>query len=110
MQKPTCILIVDDEPDILDALQDVLSSFDYEVLTAERPSLALEMVGKKQVDIVICDINMPVLNGYGFITGYSKHFADQLSLLNWILDHFISMIVFASKLPCEVTSTLYTDS
>lgn len=63
MNKPTCILIIDDEPDILDALRDILSSFDYDVLIAEKPSIALDIVSRKQVDVVICDINMPEMDG-----------------------------------------------
>jgi CheY-like chemotaxis protein len=35
-----------------------------------------ESSNQQHPDIIICDINMPVLDGYGFICGYSKHFAD----------------------------------
>ena len=33
---------------------------------------------KPHPDIIVCDINMPILDGYGFIKGCSEHFAEQI--------------------------------
>lgn len=63
MLKPPSILLVDDEPDILEAMKDVLVPLGYEVSCAQDPLVALDIAGKQQLDIVITDINMPGMDG-----------------------------------------------
>lgn len=60
------ILIVDDEPIILSGIKFLLDwqSLGCEICaTARNGKAALESIGALSPDIVICDINMPVLNG-----------------------------------------------
>ncbi len=59
----TKILIVDDEKDILDVLRDRLEQEFSEILVASNGSEAVEIADEKRPNIVIMDINMPVLNG-----------------------------------------------
>jgi len=51
------ILVVDDNPDILDALDLLLSLYDYEVITAITIKDALMAVSHKKLDLVIQDMN-----------------------------------------------------
>jgi len=51
------ILIVDDNPDILEALELLLSLHGYSVLTADNEKQALMAVSHQQVDLVIQDMN-----------------------------------------------------
>ena len=53
----TQILIVDDNPDILEALELLLSLHGYRVLTAENDKQALMAVAHQSVDLVIQDMN-----------------------------------------------------
>ena len=53
----TQILIVDDNPDILEALELLLSLHGYRVLTAENEKQALLAVSHQRVDLVIQDMN-----------------------------------------------------
>lgn len=53
----TQILIVDDNPDILEALELLLSLHGYRVLTAENEKQALMAVAHQSVDLVIQDMN-----------------------------------------------------
>jgi CheY-like chemotaxis protein len=57
------ILIVDDEPDIRDALSRHFRFMGYQVDTAANGNLALEHMEKVKVDIVISDIMMPERDG-----------------------------------------------
>lgn len=57
------ILVVDDEPLILEGLQRILASRDYEVLMARGGGDALIAIGKQQFDIILLDLGMPDLNG-----------------------------------------------
>jgi CheY-like chemotaxis protein len=59
------ILIVEDEPDIRRITNKYLVSEKYEVVEAENGLHGLELAYQVKPDLVICDINMPVLDGYG---------------------------------------------
>ncbi len=59
------ILIIDDEPDILDVVQSILEDFGYHILIANNGKEALDIADKFDGDIhlVILDMFMPVLDG-----------------------------------------------
>lgn len=57
------ILIVDDEPEILSALDTHCALLGYETKTTNDPLEALELVQMEKFHIVLTDINMPKMNG-----------------------------------------------
>jgi two-component system alkaline phosphatase synthesis response regulator PhoP len=57
------ILIVDDEPDILDLLEYNLSSRDYTVERASDGKEAIERASELEPDLIILDVMMPGMNG-----------------------------------------------
>ncbi|HEX9125209.1 MAG TPA: response regulator [Methylomirabilota bacterium] len=57
------ILVVDDDPGMLDTLMDVLSATGYETSVAASGNAALEMAQAGTFDLVLMDIQMPGLNG-----------------------------------------------
>lgn len=62
--KPaTTILVVDDEPIIRDSLAEYLGSQGFALRTAANGEDALAMAGKERFDVVLCDINMPGIDG-----------------------------------------------
>ncbi len=65
-QRPSLIMIVDDEKEILDLLEELIKSGDDEVsiTKAESGVEALLMIGEKKPDLLILDIMMPGMNGY----------------------------------------------
>lgn len=60
-------LIVDDEDHITELVQDVLGDSGYHTDRAGDGSPAIELLKKKEYDIVICDLHMPGLDGRGLI-------------------------------------------
>jgi PAS domain S-box-containing protein len=58
------ILIVDDEDDIRDFLQYLLTDFVEEVSSVESGRKALEFLSRHHVDLVLSDINMPEMDGF----------------------------------------------
>ena len=63
MSKPL-ILLVDDEADLVWAIQQHLRDADYEVLTARDGLEALSVAQRHNPDLVILDIGLPYLNGF----------------------------------------------
>lgn len=61
--KPAKILLVDDEPDILEILEHNLSREGYEVSTASNGEEGLKKAKKMRPDLIILDIMMPVMDG-----------------------------------------------
>ena len=61
------VLTVDDSRTILAMLHHTLSNAGFEVLQAEDGEKGLEVLKNESVDVVITDINMPVMDGIEFI-------------------------------------------
>lgn len=57
------VLCVDDEPQVLSALQRTLRHEPYEVVTAAEPDLAMDCLDRLPVDVVIADERMPGIAG-----------------------------------------------
>jgi len=57
------ILVADDDPALLEALQEYLESEGYEVGTALDGNRALDMGGNGKFDLMILDVHMPVYGG-----------------------------------------------
>ena len=57
------VLIVDDEEDVVAALQFRLATAGYEVLAASDGAKALEVLRRETVDLVLADFMMPEING-----------------------------------------------
>lgn len=61
------ILLVDDEPQIIDINQRYLSQAGYQVYTASNGQEALKLYQQHSIDLIISDIMMPEMDGYDFI-------------------------------------------
>jgi putative AdoMet-dependent methyltransferase len=57
------ILLVDDEPDILDVCQRTLETDGYQIKTAQSGNAALEQVKQQSFDLLVTDIKMPGMDG-----------------------------------------------
>ena len=76
MTTVTRILTVDDSPSMRALLNHALSTQGFEVAQAEDGIAALDWLALNEVDVVITDINMPRLDGFGLIErlrGGSRH-------------------------------------
>ncbi len=63
MKNGKCILVVDDDQDILLFLVDRLHALGYDVLTASNGKEGLETLHSQSVDGVLLDLHMPVMGG-----------------------------------------------
>ena len=61
------VLVADDEPAIVEMIRDILEEHGFRVVTAANGSEALRLVEAHEPEVVLLDMNMPVLDGEGFI-------------------------------------------
>jgi two-component system, cell cycle response regulator DivK len=58
------ILVVEDEEDNRRILRDLLTGADYEMMEAENGEEALAAVARQRPDLILMDIQLPILDGY----------------------------------------------
>jgi two-component system chemotaxis response regulator CheY len=61
------ILIIDDEIKLRETIGELLSFVGYDIFEAQDGKEGLEKVKEFKPDLILCDIMMPVLDGYGFM-------------------------------------------
>jgi DNA-binding NarL/FixJ family response regulator len=66
MQKKSTILIVDDDPGMRSAIEDLLRHHGFTVQVAGDGYAALELMRAHVPDLILADIVMPAMNGYQF--------------------------------------------
>ena len=67
VDMPEKILVVDDDPDILDALTMILESRGYEVVTARDGVEGLANLKAEAPDLLILDLLMPKMDGFSVL-------------------------------------------
>lgn len=67
MERSPYILIVDDDPDILDNIITVLETQPYRLATARDGKKCMEMMAQEVPDLLILDLLMPRMDGWGVI-------------------------------------------
>jgi two-component system alkaline phosphatase synthesis response regulator PhoP len=67
MEEKPYILVVDDDPDILDGIVTVLESQPYRLATARDGKKCLEMIAQEIPKLLILDLLMPRMDGWGVI-------------------------------------------
>ncbi|MFP5501698.1 MAG: response regulator transcription factor [Candidatus Sericytochromatia bacterium] len=60
----TSLLVVDDEPSILETTRFILEAEGYRVLTASNGEEALEVLRRERPPLVLLDVMIPKLNGF----------------------------------------------
>jgi len=71
-QVDRLILIVDDDPDILQTLGLCLSTEGYRVLMASNGKEALEVLSNERPNAILLDLMMPVMDGWQFVAELEK--------------------------------------
>jgi CRP/FNR family transcriptional regulator, cyclic AMP receptor protein len=61
------ILLIEDNNEIRENTAEILQLAGYSVVTAENGKRGIEMAMEKKPDVIICDVMMPVLDGYGVL-------------------------------------------
>ena len=67
------ILLIEDNSHIRENTAEILELANYHVLTAENGKIGVEKALETRPDLVICDIMMPILDGYGVLHIFNKN-------------------------------------
>lgn len=71
------VLVIDDNPDIRDNIAEILELAGYKTFTAENGKTGVEIAQKEKPDVIVCDIMMPELDGYGVLHLLRKNEGTQ---------------------------------
>jgi two-component system phosphate regulon sensor histidine kinase PhoR len=75
------ILVVDDEPRIRDACQEVLNEEGFAVAVAPDGQQGVQMIQKEHFDIILVDLMMPVLSGFEVLAHVKEHHPDTVVIV-----------------------------
>jgi len=75
------ILVVDDDPDILQTLALCLSTEGYRILVASNGREALEVLEKEKPAVILLDLMMPVMDGWQFVAALDEKGKRDMPLL-----------------------------
>ncbi len=75
MNRPL-VLVVDDDPDILDAICDILEVEHYRVARARNGLEALARIDAERPSVILLDLMMPVMDGVAFARALRQRPAD----------------------------------
>ena len=78
---PRCVLVVDDDEDILELVRFVLEGAGYAVVTARDGKQALEAVAAAMPALVLLDMKMPVMDGKQFATEFRRLYGDAAPIV-----------------------------
>ncbi len=73
------ILVIDDNVDIRENTAEILELAGYKTITAENGKKGVEIALKEKPDLIVCDIMMPELDGYGVLHLLRKNVETQFT-------------------------------
>jgi DNA-binding NtrC family response regulator len=78
---PQTILIIDDEEQLRKLIGRIISLESFQVIEAATLKAGLDILSKKEIDVVLCDVKLPDGNGVNFV----KEAKDKFPLIEFIL-------------------------
>lgn len=102
------VLVVDDEPGLLDFASTILSEQGFNVISAANAEEALEVLNTENVDILFSDIIMPKMNGYELAETVSRKHPDVKIQLTSGFSDISTTAGFSKELKENILSKPYS--
>ncbi len=80
MPKRHSLLVVDDEPDVVKSVKDLLR-LDYQVFTATKAVDGLQIMEQNEIHVVMTDQRMPGMSGVEFLKSVREKYPEAVRLL-----------------------------
>jgi two-component system, OmpR family, response regulator len=71
------VIVVDDDPDYVELLSDLITSYGHRVRSAERGDRALELATEEVPDLVFLDMSLPDIDGNAVAATMRARFGDR---------------------------------
>ncbi|MGY6528338.1 MAG: ATP-binding response regulator [Cyanobacterium sp.] len=68
----TTILVIDDDANIRDNIREILTTLDFQVITARNGEEGFNLIKQNSLDLIICDVTMPTMSGYELLEKIQK--------------------------------------
>lgn len=78
---PPTLLLVDDEPDVIHALERLLCHDGYRILTAGSAAEGLELLALNEVQVIVSDQLMPQMSGTEFLSKAKELYPDTIRMV-----------------------------
>src|SRR2546428_12982576 len=78
----TKILVIEDEPEMRRNITTLLRFKNYEPIAAENGLVGVEMARREKPDLILCDVMMPELDGFGVLRALQED--AKLALIPFI--------------------------
>ncbi len=75
------ILVIDDDDDVCEVLRQALGDEGYAVATVPHGAAALELVKHHQPAVIVCDLRMPIMDGWSFVDQYRRQAKPPASVI-----------------------------
>jgi len=75
------VLIVDDDPDMLDLVADALSSKGYRIAKAFNGEEALLRVSDEEPQLILLDMRMPIMDGWTFSRLFRERYGRRIPIV-----------------------------
>jgi len=79
--RPKAVLVVDDDEAILPILEVTLRASGYRVVATTRPAEAVDAIERESIDILISDVDMPVMDGLELVSRVKQRFPWVVRIL-----------------------------
>jgi DNA-binding NtrC family response regulator len=80
-EAENCILLVDDEVQVVNALRRALLDEDYEILSAQGGTEALKILATRTIKVIVCDERMPGMSGAELLSIVNRRHSDTVRIL-----------------------------
>jgi diguanylate cyclase (GGDEF)-like protein/PAS domain S-box-containing protein len=75
------LLIIDDDPFMLESLADLFGSDGYQILTAQSAAEGFDLLALQEVQVILCDQKMPDMNGSVFLDMVKELHPDTVRIV-----------------------------
>ncbi len=75
------VLVIDDDDALCEVLREALSDAGFAVATVSHGAAALELVKHHQPAVILCDLRMPIMDGWSFVDQYRRQARPPASVI-----------------------------
>jgi DNA-binding response OmpR family regulator len=93
------ILVIDDKEDIRNLIRIVLTNYGFTIAEADNGQVGLQMIHDHKPDLVICDVNMPAMDGYETL-GVVRESSDTAPIPFILMTGLVTMDGFRRGMVC----------